>query len=464
MLTGAGVNLERVAALARAADSFLAAPGWRHLAADDLLRIEAPHAEATLGCATLCHTGDISIPQLSFFADHKKFLAAFAEDSEEEDGREDDEEAEDEGSVGAWLVGFQPPWAAPASDLDLWEREGLPWVGDGLLPVVAFVEYGGIRRPDARQLAFFEGVFAALAATTEADLDTGRWEKQVATVDGEIRFVLSLPDLLELRPEPPPAETPRERAGEMLERAHRAKGRRVVHLARQALEIWPDCAGAYTLMARRAPDLEAAARLYELGMAAGERAMGPEAFAEAGRFWEVLETRPYLRARNGLANVRAEQGRLAEAVEHFLEMLRLNPEDNLSVRHSLVSLLIALGREEEAWRWADHFADDEQALMKFPRALLRFRKEGDSPAARKALKTAVRANRFVPGMLLGDREVPPEGGFYSPGGEDEAGLCVELSLDTWATTEGALDWLRKRTASPLRPKGKGKAKRKKKRR
>ena len=62
--------------------------------------------------------------------------------------------------------------------------------------------------------------------------------------------------------------------------------------------------------------------------------------------------------------------------------------------------------------------------------------------ARKALKGAVRANRFVPGMLLGDREVPPEARFYSPGGEDEAGLCVELSLDTWAATEGALDWLR----------------------
>ena len=165
-----------------------------------------------------------------------------------------------------------------------------------------------------------------------------------------------------------------------------------------------------------------------------------------------------------LANVRAEQGRFAEAVEHFREMLRLNPEDNLSVRHSLVSLLIALGQEEEAWRWADHFSDDDQALMEFPRALLHFRKEGDSPAARKALKRAVHANRFVPGMLLGGREIPTEGGFYSAGGEDEAGLCVELSLETWATTEGALDWLRKRTALPPRPKGKGKGKRKKKRR
>jgi hypothetical protein len=40
------------------------------------------------------------------------------------------------------------------------------------------------------------------------------------------------------------------------------------------------------------------------------------------------------------------------------------------------------------------------------------------------------------------------------------GLCVELSLDTWAATAGALDWLHKRTALPPRPKRKGKGKKK----
>jgi hypothetical protein len=102
--------------------------------------------------------------------------------------------------------------------------------------------------------------------------------------------------------------------------------------------------------------------------------------------------------------------------------------------------------------------------MEFPLALLQFRREGDSLAARKALKRAIQANRFVPGMLLGDLEVPPPADFFRPGWEDEAALCAELSRDTWATTAGALDWLRKRTALPPRPKGKGKGKRKKKRR
>lgn len=137
-------------------------------------------------------------------------------------------------------------------------------------------------------------------------------------------------------------------------------------LAREALEVWPDCAAAYTLLASRALDPESAGRFYELGVAAGERAIGPEAFAEAaeaGHFWGWLETRPYMRARQGLADNLAERKRFAEAAEHFREMLRLNPGDNQGVRHSLVNLLIALDRDEEAWQLADLYAWDTMALL-----------------------------------------------------------------------------------------------------
>jgi hypothetical protein len=54
-------------------------------------------------------------------------------------------------------------------------------------------------------------------------------------------------------------------------------------------------------------------------------------------------------------------------------------------------------------------------------------------------------------MLLGDREPPSQGGFYTPFGESEAGLYLDLARGTWDRTEGALEWLRKRTALPPRP-------------
>jgi tetratricopeptide (TPR) repeat protein len=333
-----------------------------------------------------------------------------------------------------------------------------------------------MKRPDARQLAFFEGVLAALAATAETDLDAGRWEKQVETAEGPVRFVLSLPEVLELpetdrrvdfslmwRYTERAMRSPQERAEDLLDQAYEARGRRVVLLARKALEIWPDCADAYSLLAHRAFGTETALDLYTQAVAAGQKSIAPELFEEeAGNFWGLIETRPYMRARQGLADCLLELGRLEEAAEHFREMLRLNPYDNQGIRHSLVSLLIALDRDEEAQKLLDEYDEDDSAAMTFPGALLRFRREGDSVEARKRLKRALQSNRFVPGVLLLTLKPRPSLGTYHPGGEDEAGLYFVLSMETWAKTPGALDWLRERTSGAVR--AKAKAKRKKKRR
>ncbi len=491
-LTGDGVTPDRLAALARAAAELMVASGWRHLKEDDLIRVEAPETEAGLGFFVLSHKGGRSAPSLIFFPDVQAFeRTVFLEDDpddldedhygfdprgsalldaweEDLDAAEEWRESQEAGDEREWVVELLPPSAAPAGDVELWQAHGLPWAGERLLPVAMLTTDRAVLRPDRRQLAFFEGLLAALAATAEEELDAGRWEKRVSTAEGEVRFVLSLPGILEPDEDPLPLEpfgqdgSPQERAGDLLERAEQALGRQGVLLARQALEVWPDCADAYGFLARRAPDRESAARLYELGVAAGERAMGAGAFEQAGHFWGILETRPYMRARAGLAKVLVEQKRLGDAVEHYQEMLRLNPNDNQGVRDILINLLIELGRDEEAWTLFESYPEDG-ALLEFPRALLSFRRHGDSPEARQALKGAIQLNLYVPGMLLGDLDPPPRGDFYSPSGEGEAGLYLVLSRGTWARTEGALEWLRKRTAPPLRPPQRKKSKGKKKR-
>ena len=57
-------------------------------------------------------------------------------------------------------------------------------------------------------------------------------------------------------------------------RAFEASGPQQVRLARQALEISPDCADAYVLLAEHAETADEAQKLYEQGVAAGERAAG----------------------------------------------------------------------------------------------------------------------------------------------------------------------------------------------
>src|SRR5687768_2222110 len=64
-----------------------------------------------------------------------------------------------------------------------------------------------------------------------------------------------------------------------------------VQLANEALAICPDCADAYVLLAEHAHTRKEALDLYQQGVSAGERALGPEAFQrDAGHFWGILET------------------------------------------------------------------------------------------------------------------------------------------------------------------------------
>jgi tetratricopeptide (TPR) repeat protein len=214
-------------------------------------------------------------------------------------------------------------------------------------------------------------------------------------------------------------------------------------LAREALRIWPDCADAYNLLAEHARSNDDALALYEQALAAAERSLGREAFTEhQGHFWSVLETRPYMRARFGLARTLAAMNRCEEAAEHYRELLRLNPNDPQGVRWLLADTLLELERHDELRQLLDQY-DEPSPNMAYPRALLAFRVEGDSAQARKALKQAVRSNQHVPEYLVGNRmlpgDIPP---YVAPGSEAEAISYVVSALSGWRNTPGAISWVR----------------------
>src|SRR5207244_9694267 len=177
-----------------------------------------------------------------------------------------------------------------------------------------------------------------------------------------------------------------------------------------------DCADAYVVLADESHAPEEARALYEKGVAAGERALGPEVFAkETGHFWGIVATRPYMRARFGLARCLEALNRRDEAIEHYRELIRLNPGDNQGVRYSFLAALLLAGRNDDAATLLDQFGDEPTALWRYGRALTVFRREGDSRSARQRLREALRTNRHVPPYLTGDREWPgPEPARYAP--------------------------------------------------
>lgn len=245
------------------------------------------------------------------------------------------------------------------------------------------------------------------------------------------------------------AETVLEQAQDIMYDAWEATSpQERIRLARKALQVSLDCADAYVLLAEEtARTPKDAVDLYAKGVAAGERALGKKTFEEdAGYFWGLVETRPYMRARLGLAQALWAMGKRDEAIRHAWEMLRLNPGDNQGVRYVLLNWLLELGDDAQAKKLLDLYPDDAAAVWLYGRALHVFRTEGDSKRAREVREEATQENPFVPAYLLGRKKLPSSlPGLIGLGDESEAIYCAVEQMAAWRKVPGALAWLDEKT-------------------
>lgn len=219
---------------------------------------------------------------------------------------------------------------------------------------------------------------------------------------------------------------------------------RRVALAHEALEISRDCADAYVLLAEEVASSEAEQEaLLVQGVAAGERALGKATFEEgAGHFWGLHETRPYMRARAGLAQCLWRRADLSGAIDHFEDMLRLNPNDNQGVRWQLAACLLEAGRDDALGELLARYDEDGSAAWAYSRALLAFRRGGEGAESRAVLAQARERNPHVAAYLVGAKTLPrnlPE--YMGFGDENEAIAYVAEHRRAWTATAGALEWL-----------------------
>ena len=229
--------------------------------------------------------------------------------------------------------------------------------------------------------------------------------------------------------------------------------RQRVALARKALKTSPLCADAYVLLAEEtARSLPEALYIYRQGVEAGELAVGERAFKEdVGHFWGFLDTRPYMRARAGLAEALWLAGEHDEAIIHYRDLLRLNPNDNQGLRYVLASCYQELERHDALDALLDDYPDDAAASWAYTRALAAFRRTGDSTESRGLLAAAFKSNGHVPAFLLGHRNPPRyRHDYITLGGEDEAAEYARDFGAGWAP--GAVAWLRDAAPPHPRPK------------
>jgi tetratricopeptide (TPR) repeat protein len=468
---GPGVTLDRLRSFAQAARDFYQAAPWQHLDGDDLLQVDSPKAPGGQKFAVVMGSGGETFG-LAFYRSRKRYelsmtggppAGQFAQSSDP-----------------LFAVVFHAAEEIFVAERVLWEENQLPLANPNAYPAAIFFDpaTGTQRRADARLLAHAEAMLRALAATTEDEMDTGRWTKAVQTFDGPVEYTLSLPLLLaDLKPKKKPRapkissdrpdaarrlveramarladteDVPRgeeglalakRQAADLIDAATQARGRRRVQLARQALNLDPDAADAWNLLAGLAGDPNRRARLYQNGVDAGRRALGDQFDQLAGHFWGFLETRPYMRARVGLAMALRDAGDFPAALDHLREMLRLNPNDNQGVRDLIPGLLLEMGRDRETIEHLDRWAPGD-AIFAYARALALYRLEGDSAAARTARANALAANPHAARHLVQGTYPEPEQDYgWSPGQPSEAAYVIDELALAWQATPDALRWL-----------------------
>ena len=108
---------------------------------------------------------------------------------------------------------------------------------------------------------------------------------------------------------------------------------------------------------------------------------------------------------------------------------------------------MTLERDDEAEAFLEQHPGAE-GNVGFTRALIAFRREGDTPTSRHWLKIGDEQNRFIAPWMLGDDPFPAEDPqSYSHGSPEEARIHVRSMRCAWRSTPGAIAWMRRTLAS-----------------
>jgi len=221
---------------------------------------------------------------------------------------------------------------------------------------------------------------------------------------------------------------------------------RKVALAKKILQSNDDIVEAHHILADFAAHNEKERIAYlEQAVAAGERHLGETFISEnAGYFWGIWETRPYMQALLELAEGYAGLKKDSDAIKIYQQMLVLNPNDNQGVRHVLISLYLEARLLNEVDKLLKEYEEDRSAFLLFSRVLLAYIRNGDTPQTRELRKQAVSYNKYVPKLLAGRIKMPrqqPE--YYGPGDKDEAIIFTTFNQQLWRGVAGSIPWLLK---------------------
>lgn len=233
--------------------------------------------------------------------------------------------------------------------------------------------------------------------------------------------------------------------------ATRHKSKKIAK-AREALNRFPNCAEAYLLLAECESEYLRKVKLLERGVEIASADLDKSRFAEPdGYFWQELITRPYIRCRTALARTLWENNDKGAAVEHFRDLLRLNPYDNQGIRYHLLNWLLEHDCSSSVVdEYCSEYESDKAASVKFACALWKFARFGAGEQSHAALDAAIEANEFVVAVLCGRANLPVlTSTRVERGTAQEAIMYHHIGGNAWKGVAGALNWLENRCPGHL---------------
>lgn len=222
---------------------------------------------------------------------------------------------------------------------------------------------------------------------------------------------------------------PKFKSDDLLEEAYNESSKtRAIKLAKQALEVYPDNIDAECFIADYEENqIKKLAKIETIIEKAKIILEKDNMFDKenVGHFWGMIETRPYMRARNRKITILMDLGRYTEAIKECEEMLDLCESDNLGIRYTLIGLYCILERFAECEKLYKKF-NEHSAFMLFPMAIMYFKK-GDYKKSKKFLKDTQEVNPYIIQILKNEIEIlgnADEIEYYAYGSMEEASIIV----------------------------------------
>ena len=225
-----------------------------------------------------------------------------------------------------------------------------------------------------------------------------------------------------------------------------------LRLARKALKLEPDNLDVeWFLIQREEKEPEGMLKRIRMALERGKASLEEQGFFDEdsiGEFWQIFETRPYLRLKDQYVVSLAEFGMLRMAVREAEEIIRLNTQDNLGVRFTLMHLYASLEDAKSAEDLLKQYSEHDEGQMMLPLTLLYY-KLGDTDKAEKALRRLTRINKETRQFIRDVRsdnldrklETIRNRGGYSPFTEEELIMAYSENEDVYHSAPLFFRWL-----------------------